>query len=46
MKQHREEWLNNLNDEETSKIYAIFRERYSTVDFLKAKLYDSVLETL
>ena len=36
----------NLNDEETSKISAIFRERYSTVDLLKAKLYDSVLETL
>ena len=36
----------NLNDEETSRISAIFRERYSTVDLLKAKLYDSVLETL
>lgn len=36
----------NLNDEDTSKIADIFRERYSTVDLLKAKLYDGVLETL
>lgn len=36
----------NLNDEDTSKTAAIFRERYSTVDLLKAKPYDGVLETL
>lgn len=35
-----------LNDEDTYKAAKIFRERYSTIDLCKAKLYDGVLELL